>query len=483
MNKQLLCFVLCISLLGVALSSNGGVKLTISQNALTYVKNVGVSILQGELKSIKLPDIHQDAHSPIGKVKVELSDMVMNSVSLSQNQVALTLVPGTNGISVSITNLAAELALHWHYKMHGFPHTSDSGSGHISVSSVNVALTLSISEKAGHPTASVSAASVHVGHLDIHLHGGASWLYNFLIKEFSGHIKSAVESSLHSTIVNTVNSKVQAALATVPVDTQLDEYSNINYKLTAVPQISSTYLDTMHLGEVYLNSHPTESPLTPPPMPTVETKSMVEIFFSDYVANTAADVYYQSGIMEGHITQANLPSWLPLTLNTTSWRFLVPELYKQYPDYAMKIDITAAKGPRVSFDPKDANVTAWGYFEIQVQDPTTENLTNAFVLEVTVHLLADVFLVDGPNGQSISGKLTRIAIDLALVKSTIGSFNPSVLETLLNGVIDAGILPLVNKKIGNGFPIPAVSGIKFLNPHIDFGNGYVHVATDIQYTP
>jgi hypothetical protein len=41
--------------------------------------------------------------------------------------------------------------------------------------------------------------------------------------------------------------------------------------------------------------------------------------------------YYKSGLLTYLITNSDLPAWLPFKLNTATFSFLLPNLYKLYP--------------------------------------------------------------------------------------------------------------------------------------------------------
>lgn len=44
-------------------------------------------------------------------------------------------------------------------------------------------------------------------------------------------------------------------------------------------------------------------------------------------------------------------------LNTTRWRYIVPQLYKQYPDDAMELNISASSQPKIEVDNNEIDLT------------------------------------------------------------------------------------------------------------------------------
>lgn len=62
--------------------------------------------------------------------------------------------------------------------MHYRPHISDSGSCDVSVSSVSLTMSVLIgADSKGHATLSTTSCSLGIGHLDIHFHGGARYVF------------------------------------------------------------------------------------------------------------------------------------------------------------------------------------------------------------------------------------------------------------------------------------------------------------------
>ena len=62
--------------------------------------------------------------------------------------------------------------------MHYRTHISDSGSCDVSVSSVSLTMSVLIgADSKGHATLSTTSCSLGIGHLDIHFHGGARYVF------------------------------------------------------------------------------------------------------------------------------------------------------------------------------------------------------------------------------------------------------------------------------------------------------------------
>ena len=70
-----------------------------------------------------------------------------------------------------------------------------------------------------------------------------------------------------------------------------------------------------------------EAPFTPPYLPAIsENTSMVYMWLTDYMANTAGFVYQTAGKLHYIITPSMVPPSLPLQLNTSYFKDIIPQV-------------------------------------------------------------------------------------------------------------------------------------------------------------
>ena len=76
------------------------------------------------------------------------------------------------------------------------------------------------------------------------------------------------------------------------------------------------------------------APYTPPTLPPVtDNTSMLYLWLTDYMANTAGFVYQTAGALHYIITPSMVPPSLPVQLNTSYFKAIVPQvtlLYKYF---------------------------------------------------------------------------------------------------------------------------------------------------------
>jgi len=205
---------------------------------------------------------------------------------------------------------------------------------------------------------------------------------------------------------------------------------------------------------------------------------MAVMVISDFVASTAGFAFYQLGKLQVRIFDKDLPSWSPIRLNTTDFAGLLPQLYKLFPGYMMALNLYCTTNPLASFETTGITVTGVGNLEVDVV-LKNGSLFNAFVLNGTVQSSAVALL----NGQVVYGNMSYLSGNFGLSSSNIGPIDVSSFVDLLNTLFADGVVPVLNGYLQNGFPLPSVPGLTFVNPEIGYGQDYIFVATDISYTP
>jgi len=455
-----------------------GFKTVVSQSGLSYLEGVGITYLEQKLQTLTVPDQSGDADTPIGHVDWWLTGIVVSDLSIGESSISID--PGV-GLSLSITGLSIDFASSWKYRKNSWPHVSDHGTADITVSQTSVSVSLQVTESNGRPVVACTADSVNIGHLDIKLHGGASWLYNFFIGLLHGSIVNSIQSALTNAITQNIDNGANKALSSLPVNVHVNHEVEINYELLNNPVFTAAALTAYQLGEFYSIADPTECPdqyCPPDNLPDSITTEMVQMIIGDYVANSAGYVFWQRGDLKAIISDKDLPAWAPIRLNTTYWSFILPQLTKQYPDNLMVIELLSTNSPKGQFTPSGASITAEGDLIMNIV-LANGTMTPAFILQGWVATAGQALL----NNQTIYGNLSYLESTFSLNYSSIGNFDATTLQNLVNVLLSQGIVPGVNVLLEHGIQLPTVRGLEFINPTIGWGSGYVYVSTNVEYTP
>jgi len=369
--------------------------------------------------------------------------------------------------------------LDWHYRKKSWPHVSDHGSADVDVS-LSAAVEIQITTSNGRPVLNVLQDSVNIGELKIHLHGGASWLYQLFINIFSGDIKKAITKALTDAITQNIDKGLNKALATLPISENIGKDAQINFELIGNPVFTSTYMQTPELGEFYARVNPQECPTGICPRtqtPDVINSQMLQMIITDFVANSAGFTFLNLGKLKIAINDSDVPSWSPIRLNTKSFEYTLPALYDKYPNDPLEIVMYCTQAPLGIFTPQGATIEAVGNLEVWVI--TDGQMIKAFTLDGSATSQGAALL----SGTTLSGNLTYLEGNFTLLYSNIGPINVKIFDVILNVLFSEGVIPAVNTILKRGFVLPTVKGLTFINPSLGFGQDFLYVTTDVNYIP
>lgn len=167
--------------------------------------------------------------------------------------------------------------------------------------------------------------------------------------------------------------------------------------------------------------------------------------------------------MQVLLTESEVPSWSPIQLNTSDWIFVVPGLYKTFPNCLMEVNLVALQDPICNFSTNGALITVYGIVNVTVIDQTGTQ-QNAFALNGTVSLLGVGIL----SQTNIIANLSYVSVDFDVYETNVGPINATALDGLLNTIFAEGIVPLANSYLAKGLPLPVVPGLTLVNPSVSF---------------
>ncbi|KAK1800088.1 hypothetical protein P4O66_006143 [Electrophorus voltai] len=469
-----LCCVLALLVLSCPeiCGTNAGVKVKLTQKGLEYGRQIGVTTLLDQFKTIKVPDFSgSEEVSPIGKVSYSLTGIKVINVGLPQSEVAL--VPGT-GVSLTISNAYINLHGDWRVKYLGI--ISDSSCFDLVVSELSISTTVTIqSDDTGRPVVSSANCAASVGQTSVTFHGGASWLYNL----FSSYIDDALRSVLQRKICPLVSDAIHNLnpyLKALNVLAKVNQYAEIEYSMVESPVISTSSIDLSLKGEFYNIGEHKEPPFAPTPFSLPPDESnMLYMGISAFTANSAGFVYNNAGALSLIITDDMIPSSSPFRLNTKTFGTFIPQIAKQYPDLMMELLVKAATAPTVTFTPNNltlqANATITAY---AIQPNTT--LTTLFNLNVDAS--GQIYV----TGVKVAGNLTLNTVNMTLGASYIGPFEVKSLDSIFQMVLKAAVIAEVNDLLQQGFPLPAIGELNLVNTQLVIMKDYLLIGTDIHFT-
>uniref|UniRef100_A0A4W5KMG1 Bactericidal permeability-increasing protein n=1 Tax=Hucho hucho TaxID=62062 RepID=A0A4W5KMG1_9TELE len=392
------CWLALLALVPLALATNPGVKVKLTEKGIEYGKQIGMVSLQQKLKTMKVPDLSgTERVAPIGKVKYSLTGITIVNLGLPNS--GLALVPGT-GISLSITN--AFISLHGNWKIQYLSFIKDSGSFDLEVNGLTITDSITIkSDETGRPTVSSVNCGANVGSASIKFHGGASWLYNLFSAYIDKALRSALQKQICPLVADTITD-MNPHLKTLNVLAKVDKYAEVEYSMVTSPTISNASIDFSLKGEFYNIGKHQEPPFSPTPFSLPpQVNNMLYIGISAFTTNSAGFVYNNAGALSLYITDDMIPPSSPIRLNTRTFGAFIPEIAKRFPGMMMKLLVKTVKEPTIFFEPNNVTVQASGTVTAYAIQPNT-TLSPLFVLSMEGSVSARLYV----TGVKLAGAVT-----------------------------------------------------------------------------
>ncbi|XP_043383261.1 bactericidal permeability-increasing protein [Chelonia mydas] len=452
--------------------TNAGLKGRVTQKGLEYGQQFGLELVKSLLKREHVPDLNGSYSIPlIGDVGYSVSRIQIQELQLNESVVSFS--EGT-GVRLVVSNAHMQLSGVWRVKVLFIP---DSGSFDLSVRDLSLSAELGVSrDDNGRPQVWSTNCRSSIGRLDVKFHDGASWLYNLFTGALQAPLRYEVNRQLCPELGKGI-SDLERVLKTMQVSAQIDPFAAIDYSLVNKPVIARDHGDMDLKGEFYGVGKHTESPFSAAPflLPD-EGDHMLLLGLSEFSANSAAFVYFTAGALRKNFRDEMIPKRSPIRLNTGSMGLFFPELKKLYPDMPMELHLSARKQPLLTCRPDSLALALFGAAEAFVVLPNA-TLASAFLLDLDASLAGQLHL----DSAKVGGSVALTDFSMSVVRSHIGSVQVKTLETLLKLALRMVALPMANKKLKKGFPLPSVYNVSLVNPRVKINQGFVLVATDVQY--
>jgi len=299
---------------------------------------------------------------------------------------------------------------------------------------------------------------------------------------FKNNIKGIVENSIQSQLAQVIDQVANYFFKNIPTVFQISENLRLDYSLVSSPTIQSTYSTTSHLGAWDWIPNPGKCIDPPPYLPEPLTNKLLTFIISETMGDCLANIFYLEDLLTGIITSSMVPKASPIQLNTndTTLRKLIPNLYSNFPNASINLQVYATEAPDVIISSANnmLEVTLIGNVIVMVERNDSKYVS-AFTLGLTLNAFATI----GVSGNTLIGVITKVNQNTTLINSNIGPINVKDVYTLVTVFVGFGVVPILNKLLGHGFPIPDVEGMELINSMIYYGNGFLQVGADFNYNP
>ncbi|NXL46101.1 BPI protein, partial [Podilymbus podiceps] len=438
--------------------TNPGFVVRITQAGLDYAHQQGIVILQKELAQLKLPDISGDFRiRHVGKVRYEISRLSLRSFHLPYSRISL--VPNV-GLQVSISNAFAEVDGNWRVKIHFI---RDHGSFDLKVENIYIKINLRLgSDTSGKPTIDTSDCSTRISKVRVRFSGKFGWLYNLFHSAVESRFRKILESKVCERRGQSSGSFWWSSA--LPFTAKIDAMSGIDYSLVAPPTATAQSLDVKLKGEFFSLANRSAVPFPPlalafPP----DHDRMVYFGASSYFFNTAGFVYHTAGALVFEVTDSMIPKGIDFHLNTSTFSAFIPQLEKMYPDRLMKLRLSAPSAPFLNIGPGGLSLKPVVDIQAYAILPNS-SLAPLFLLSLTCNVSA---VIDVRSGR-IVGSLKVGRYEGEAARGGAGAAPVRTLQSIMNIVASSILLPRLNARLDQGFPLPLPDRIQLSNILVRF---------------
>ncbi|NWV10804.1 BPI protein, partial [Ptilonorhynchus violaceus] len=455
--------------------TNPGFVVRITQAGLDYAHQQGIAILEKELTQLKLPDISGDSRVlHVGKVHYELSRLSLRNFQLPYSRIT----PIANvGLQVSISNAFAELYGDWRVK---FLFIRDRGSFDLKVENAYIKISLRLgSDTTGKPTISTSDCSTRISKVRVRFSGKLGWLYNLFHRVIEARFRKILEDKVCSSVAESVHNELQTYVQTLPVTATIDAMTGIDYALVAPPNATAQSLDADLKGEFYSLAHRSTVPFSPLPLAfPSDHDRMVYFGASSYFFNTASFAYHEAGALVFEITNDMISKEAEFSLNTSTFSAFIPQLEEMYPNMPMKFKLFTPTAPFLNIGPERISLRP------VVDAQAYAILPNSSVAPLfLLSLVRNVSAVINVRSGRIVGSLDVGRIRLSLKDSAVGTFQVRMMQSLMNVFASSILLPKLNARLDEGFPLPLPDRIQLFNTLVRFHQNFLLLGADVHFQP
>ncbi|XP_032930520.1 bactericidal permeability-increasing protein-like [Catharus ustulatus] len=487
----LLLLPICASATVTSPSINPGIKAWLTKRTLEFGRRFGLELLQSMLQKEHELNLTGSYNTPLlGTLTYAVPRIHIHELQL--NESTLDFAEDV-GLRLMVQRAQIQLSADWAAQLGAI---QDSGSVALRMQDLALAAVLGVGEDgSGRPTVWSAGCDTHGTDLHMEFHRGYSWLYNLLAPLLQRTLRQQLNKELCRVLHRGID-RLDTVLKRMKVSTQLDTFAAIDHSLLGPPTFTEEYGDIALKGEIFrvgtYQQRPSALPVglpvalpmalpvaLPSPLPTTPPMAhepMLLLAVTEVVANSAAFTYFTAGALHRNISM--LPRRFPFQLRTKSMEIFSPQLQERYPDQPMELHLWARQQPLLSFHPDALHGTLFSSAEAFVVLPNATRVP-AFLLNIDANVTGQPTITRNRLG----GTVRLTGLHVTQVASNVGPVEVKRLETVLKFGLWLFGVPQANKWLRAGIPLPLPHDLSLLRPRLSLQQGFMLIATDLQYEP
>lgn len=453
-------------------NDQGYITAEVSNTGLDFLKELLIEKAESELVPLELPKFEKSVKIPIiGTVQMSVSSITIETIHVTSS----TLKSGDSGIVIDISGATANLTMNWQYSYSTWwlpIAVSDKGNATVQVEGLEIGFTLSLKTVEGSLTLSLLECGCYVNGISIKLDGGASWFYQGLVDAFQDKISSAVEDAVPKKIKDAIV-KLDSLLQSLPREVSVTSIAVLNVTVVGDPLLSESSLD-LEIDGLFSGKNETSLPslyhrIVQASAACQEADKMVKISLHEDVLRSASSVYFEANKM--HWIVDKIPD--QSLLNTAGWRFIIPQLYKKYPNHDMNLNISVSSPPIIDIENRQIKAKIPLDMVIDVLDGQEVVPVVSISLEIGASVSPEIL------GNTVAGVAKLDEFTMSLNWSRVGDLHMLLIQTLISATLRTVVLPYVNLKLTTGYQIPAFHGYELQHAQIQCSDAWIVICSDV----
>ena len=441
---------LCLIVLSSPVFSlDPSIKVAISSQMIDFIKDVVVHELSNSLTDITLPDIEKD----LSVVKIKVTDIKIHIKPLNPALFKVDLIPNSSELNIKASGIGVNGSMDVSAKV---VFVNYNCKGYLTISDGGFELRVGVIQNGTHLAIAMKSVKINLdkNSINVEIKGGVvasimSVIANFLRGFFLDSLKETMTNKVPH-IVTDVTNKL---LAKLPDDVVLGQGIAVRFLFTAAPSVYSGHLVAPLLVYMHKEGQIDPPPMKPPTLPNVDEKckSGLQLFFSDYIVQTAMNTMHELGKLK-------------LRKNTTAL------------GYDIDTDCSTNKSPEIVFNgDMSASIEAKCTADFTVQQ-TGKKFQIGLITSLAGALKEEV------KDSAVYFSLARLLVNS--VKITSGDeIDETTLLTILKLIIDEFMI-YINEGIGKkGIPLPVFSRFELGPVEQSVVSHYLALCTSFRQRP
>ncbi|KAL5861517.1 hypothetical protein ACOSQ4_002813 [Xanthoceras sorbifolium] len=295
-----------------------------------------------------------------------------------------------------------------------------------------------------------------------------------MVDAFEEKIGSAVENAITKKLKEGILN-LDSFLQSLPKEIPVDDHASLNVTFVDDPVLSNSSIG-LDINGLFTARKEVLFPYSlknlQPSVICPDQSKMLGIALDEAVFNSASVLYYDAEFMQWIVDKVPDQS----LLNTAEWRFIIPQLYRKYPNDDMNLNISLSSPPVIRVS--QHNIDAMVYADLIIDVLEADKVIPVACISLVIRGSGSVKIL----GNKLTGSVKLNDFTMSLNWSQIGKLRLGLIQPVMWTVIQTLFLPYVNAHLGQGFPLPIIHGFTLKNGKIMCSSSKITICNDVTYT-